>query len=82
MVTERQRKLIQFMVKLGLWSIYENMRLPCIKATKGTWWLLNAILKRQVVDNLKHAPCCPANHYHKSRLIFRGCTCGANVEMR
>jgi len=25
-------------------------------------------------------PSCPANHYHRTRLVFRDCTCGAKMD--
>lgn len=28
-------------------------------------------------DDLHHAPFCPANHWHKTRMPTRPCTCGA-----
>lgn len=30
-----------------------------------------------VLDDLHHAPACPANHWHKKRLPTGRCTCGA-----
>jgi len=30
-----------------------------------------------IIDDLQHAPRCPANHYHKTRLPTDVCNCGA-----
>lgn len=45
-------------------------------------WLFNWRLNTQKVDNLHHAPGCEANHFHRMRLVFKKCSCGANTEMR
>lgn len=77
MVTDRQRKLVQLLVRFKIWTLFSHMRCINIRPRKGTVWLFRWLLKNQVVDNLKHAPCCPANHWHKQRLVFQRCTCGA-----
>lgn len=77
MVTNPQRYMVKFLVWLGVWWLDYNMRLICVNTRRGTTWFLRWMKKRQVVDDLHHAPCCPANHYHKQRLVFRPCTCGA-----
>lgn len=77
MITQRQRKFVMFMLKLRLWSIRTMMRLPDIHAMLGTHWILKRLKERQSVDNYHHAPCCPANHYHKERIVFHPCNCGA-----
>ncbi len=77
MITTRQRKFIIIMLRLRIWKVVTQMRLPEIRASFGTRWLLKRIKEKQVVDVLHHAPCCPANHYHKGRLVFDYCNCGA-----
>lgn len=78
MVTSWERKLIVFMTKTRLWSAVVRMRnIDICGPVFGTAWLLKWIRKRQIVDDLHHAPACPANHYHKTRLVFRACNCGA-----
>ena len=81
MVTAQERWLILALVRVRVFSLYTSMRLVCVSARPGFRWLLKWIMKRQVVDNLKHAPCCPANHYHRQRLVFQRCTCGTTTEM-
>lgn len=77
MITKKQRNLVMWMVKVGMWDCVTVLRQPHIKACYGTKWLLRRLLNKQVVDNLHHAPCCPANHFHNSRLVFQECDCGA-----
>jgi hypothetical protein len=31
----------------------------------------------EIIDNLHHAPMCPANHYHGTRAPTGACSCGA-----
>lgn len=76
MVTERERKLVIWMCKLKLWKPQMEMRIVWLQ-TPWFKWLHKRLLKRQTVDNLHHAPACPANHYHNTRLVFSRCTCGA-----
>jgi hypothetical protein len=67
-------------IRLCMWKIWTArtvMRQPDIVACWGTQWLLKLMKYRQEVDELKHAPCCPANHYHRMRLVFHPCSCGA-----
>lgn len=33
-------------------------------------------------DDLHHAPCCPANHFHQRRMPTGRCTCGADRPAR
>ena len=77
MITESERKFIVFMIRCRIWKIKIQMCLPDVLPRWGTRWILKRIKRRQVVDDLHHAPCCPANHYHKTRLVFRKCSCGA-----
>ncbi len=77
MVTDKQRRFVKMMIWLKFWKPYFQMRLIDIHARIGTYWLKRYLLKKQAVDNLHHAPCCPANHYHKARFVFQPCTCGA-----
>ncbi len=74
---EHNRLITKFMVERGFWSAQIFMRLTWITPIKAIK-LFNLMLKYQKTDNLKHAPCCPENHYHRTRLIFQRCTCGAN----
>ncbi len=81
MVTDRERRFIVFMVNIKMWRVGISMRLHFIYPMIGNrTWLLDRLHKRQIVDSLHHAPCCPANHYHKARLVFQPCTCGAALE--
>ncbi len=77
MITDRDRSIVEELVRLGIWKVEKFMRLPNIVATDETEPLLEAMLARQSRDNLHHAPCCPANHYHYRRLVFSQCNCGA-----
>jgi len=77
MVTDTQRSIIKFLVKSKIWRLEIQMRIVDVRPLYGTSWFLRWILKRQIVDDLHHAPCCPANHYHRARLVFQHCTCGA-----
>jgi len=77
MVTKKQRKMIDLFLRIGIWQADINMRLIWLRPRRGFEWTLRWMLKRQKVDDLKHAPCCPANHYHNTRLVFQRCTCGA-----
>lgn len=81
MVTSRQRKLITFLVKKKIWKLERVMWQVEVRSRFGTAWLLKRIKKKQVVDDLHHAPACPANHYHKMRLVFQPCVCGAEKEI-
>lgn len=78
MITKRQRKIIVFMLKIGAFREMVSMRLIWIDARPGFKWILSKIKSCQVVDGYHHAPACPANHYHKQRLVFQPCTCGAS----
>ena len=82
MITNRQRKLLKWLLRLKLVTPYENMRLIDFRARRGLRWVTRWIRRTQKVDNLHHAPCCQANHYHRCRIVFQRCTCGANREMR
>lgn len=77
MLSNTERRLTNFMLRYGLWVAAFEMRIIWIKARTGTAWMLRALLNRQSVDDLGHAPCCPANHYHRTRLVFQSCNCGA-----
>lgn len=77
MVTKNERVLVIKLVEWNIFSTHESMRITWIRPKRGFKWLLEWLLKRQVVDNLRHAPACPANHYHKRRLVFKKCSCGA-----
>jgi hypothetical protein len=78
MVTDRQRRFIHTLIRLDAFRVRMFMRLPWIEARwRGSSWVLARIKRWQIVDDLHHAPCCPANHYHRTRLVFHPCTCGA-----
>lgn len=78
MVTENERRFIKFMVWARIWRVELGLfRTPQIMAPIGTRWLFNWIRQRQRVDNFHHAPACAANHWCMQRLVFSGCTCGA-----
>ncbi len=83
MITKQHRRLAFWLVKLKIWKLrrdlFRNIEVvPCW----GTRWILRRMKLAQVLDNLHHAPCCPANHFHRSRLVFDRCICGANRPMR
>jgi hypothetical protein len=69
------------MVTLNLWVIDVDLFYQLNINPKRMKRLHKLMLKYQQFDNLKHAPCCPANHFHRSRLVFYRCTCGTKREM-
>jgi len=78
MITMRDRRLILalvrlrlFRIKMGFFRCYEIEAKPCAK------WLHRWLLRRQKLDDTKHAPCCPANHWCGKKLVFQRCNCGA-----
>lgn len=79
MVTNMERMLITRMVTAGkLTATIGLFRTVEIRATTpGMQQLLARIKARQQVDDWHHAPCCPANHWHRARLVFHGYNCGA-----
>ena len=77
MVTDGQRDFIWGMVRARLFVLKTDMRLTDVHPVFGVGFILKFIKKRQKVDDLHHAPCCPANHFHGTRLVFGSCTCGA-----
>lgn len=82
MISDADRRIVLSMLKLGRWKAFTHMRLPEIQVDQNSEIYFEKMLARQEVDNLHHAPCCPANHYHKRRLVFSRCICGATREMR
>lgn len=81
MVTDRQRKLLYWLVKLRVFRIEMGLfRTPNVVARRGFRWLKERLLRIQVVDSLWHAPACPANHFHKRRFVFQPCSCGSAIE--
>ena len=82
MVTPLERRLTVIMVHLNLWHFGRSMRIVVINSKRGSGWLLSWMKRRQTVDDFHHAPCCPANHYHRTRLVFQHCTCGAKSNPR
>lgn len=82
MVTDRERSVIMTCVERGLMTAEIGLfRTVEIHAPPENQRLLDRIKARQKVDDLHHAPCCPANHWHKKRLVFQGCNCGAWKQM-
>ncbi len=77
MVTANERKLIRALVWLKAFRLYVGMRCVRVDANRGFHWLLRLIKQRQVVDDLHHAPACPANHWHRQLLVLQHCNCGA-----
>jgi hypothetical protein len=78
MITDRDRKLLALMLALKMVEGVENMRLVDFRSVAaGTAEVLKGIKERQARDVRKHAPCCPANHYHYTRIVYQHCTCGA-----
>ena len=75
------RLLAWLLLGLGLWEVTIQMHLVDIRPRtgwrgRGSVWLWNRMLGAQLLDNLHHAPCCPANNYHHRRLVTKPCTCG------
>jgi hypothetical protein len=79
MVNERQRWLVKLMLRANAFHAHYFL-VWNIQARYGFGWLLNRIKRAQIVDDFHHAPCCPANHYHRTRLVFQPCTCGASQD--
>lgn len=78
MVNDRERRVIEYCVEHGLMEVRIGLfRTVEIHAPPENERLLKRIKARQKVDDLHHAPCCPANHWHKARLVFQPCNCGA-----
>ncbi len=77
MVTDTERRVIVLLIRSRLWKASHQMRLLTLDPKLGTMWIFRKLIKRQVVDELHHAPCCPANHYHNTRFVFQHCNCGA-----
>lgn len=77
-LTRHQRRVVALMLRMRLFGQVESMRLLWIQPR---WEALRPLhewlLRHQRVDDLHHAPCCPANHYHRCRLVYQHCTCGA-----
>jgi hypothetical protein len=82
MISETQRSIANILFKLRLWRFRVLMTTSCMDVipARGTKWILNWMLKTQKVDNLHHAPACPANHYHRTRIVYQTCTCGAKQD--
>lgn len=69
--------LVRLMVRLRLWNLEVDNRRIEVRPRWGAKWLLAWMLREHVVDSAHHAPLCPANHWHRTRLVLRGCSCGA-----
>lgn len=78
MIRPIDRKIAVFLVRQRFWRAEVGLfRVVIVMPCKGTRWLFERMLKRQNVDEYKHAPCCPANHWCRRRLVFQRCNCGA-----
>lgn len=77
MITDGQMKILRILKRYNLIIVKQQMRLPNIYGKWGTKWIIKRIKKTQPVDKWHHAPCCPANHYHRTRIVLHPCTCGA-----
>lgn len=83
MVNDRERQVIMSCVDRGLMDAKVGLfRTLEISAPPETQRLLDRIKSRQKVDELHHAPCCPANHWHRQRLVFQPCNCGAAMQAK
>jgi hypothetical protein len=77
-VTDGQRRLVYALAKAHVFRPEIGLfRTVQIIPRWGFRWVLEWLLRNQTVDNLHHAPCCPANHFCKRRLVFTRCNCGA-----
>ena len=81
MVTGMERLLVQNLVKAGKAKVSVGLfRVVEVEALNpGAQATLNRLKQRQKVDEWHHAPCCPANHWHRQRLVFGRCNCGAEL---
>jgi hypothetical protein len=80
MVTTQERRFIGWMIRLHIWTAdYNLFGTVQVFPRWGTRWLFERLLRRQVVDDLHHAPCCPANHWCRRAFVFRRCNCGAKT---
>lgn len=78
MIQPTDRKIVLLLLRLKIWRVEISMwRVPEIRTRWGTRWIYNQMLRRQTPDDLHHAPCCPANHWTRCRLVFHNCNCGA-----
>ena len=84
MVTDRERKIIFWLVRLRIWKMQSDglwgraIFVPMF----GTRWILKRIKRQQISDGLHHAPACPANNWEMQVLVFQRCTCGAASRAR
>ncbi|AYJ85326.1 hypothetical protein D3Y57_04735 (plasmid) [Sphingomonas paeninsulae] len=77
-ILNRDRKIALWLVGQGRWKFVPgSMRQTLIQASWGTHWLLKRMKARQIITDAHHAPMCPADHWHRARLVFSSCTCGA-----
>jgi hypothetical protein len=79
MVTNAERQIIMNLVQAGKVKAEIGLfRVVVVSGLNpGTQATLERIRRRQKVDDWHHAPCCPANHWCRKRLVFSGCNCGA-----
>lgn len=77
MVSEHERAIAIGMVEAGHWRL-ERSLFRCTQVVPVRFKALHELLlRRQRVDDFHHAPCCPANHWHRRILVFHTCSCGA-----
>ncbi len=80
MITMRDRHIALLLVRTGLFGLKRN-DWRCIdivpRGTPTARRMYERMKAAQTLDLLKHAPCCPANHWCGCRLIFQLCNCGA-----
>lgn len=78
MITAIDRRVLRVLIACKLVCAKVSLfRTVDFHARKGFGWILDGMKARQTVDKLRHAPCCPANHWHRQRLVFQRCNCGA-----
>lgn len=78
MITTIDRQLLRVLLAFKVVRPKTNLlRTTDFHAAPGFGWVLEGMKARQNVDKLRHAPCCPANHFHRERLVFQPCNCGA-----
>ena len=77
MILAADRKIASALIRWKLWVGFVHMRAVWFEPRWGTRWILERMMRRQKVDDYGHAPACPANHWHRLRLVFQHCNCGA-----
>lgn len=77
MITTSERKLIKALIRIKVLHLYVHMRCVRVGVHPRFKFVMDWLLRRQVVDDFHHAPACPANHWHNMTLVLQQCTCGA-----